>query len=70
MNLFDISAILLTATAVGSFVNYKWIKLPSSICLLLLAMTLGLFGILFKKMGLINNYYADIKKSIVIKQNF
>ncbi len=60
MGLFDISAILLTACAVAGFVNYKWIKLPSSIGLLLLAMVLGLIGILLKKMGLISNYYVEL----------
>ena len=54
MNLFDITSILLTASALGSFVNYKWIKLPSSIGLLLLAMLFGLLGIFLKKVGLIS----------------
>lgn len=59
MNLFDVSAILLTACAFGSFINYKWIKLPSSIGLLLFAMGLGLVGIFAKKLGLISNYYIE-----------
>jgi hypothetical protein len=41
----------------GSFANYKWIKLPSSIALLLMAMGLGLLGILLRKIGLINTHY-------------
>jgi CPA1 family monovalent cation:H+ antiporter len=57
MNVFDVSALLLTATALGSFVNYKWIKLPSSIALLLMAMVLVLLGILLRKIGLMDNYY-------------
>lgn len=59
MDLFDVSAILLTACAFGSFVNYKWIKLPSSIGLLLLAMAVGLLGIILKKIGLINGYFVE-----------
>ena len=54
MNSFDIASILLTAAAFGSFVNYRWIKLPSSIGLLLLAIPAGLIGILLKKAGLIS----------------
>lgn len=60
MNLFDVSAVLLTACAFGSFVNYKWIKLPSSIGLLFLAMALGLIGILLRKLGIVSNYYIEI----------
>ncbi len=59
MKLFDISAILLTASAIGSYVNYKWIKLPSSIGLLLLAMGVGLIGILLNKVGLISHYHIE-----------
>ena len=57
MNVFDVSAILLTASALGSFVNYKWIKFPSSIALLFLAMGLSLSGVLLRKVGLINSFY-------------
>jgi CPA1 family monovalent cation:H+ antiporter len=59
MTLFEIAAILVTASALGGFVNYKWIKLPSSIGLVLLAMTVGLLGILFKKIGLMSDYYVQ-----------
>lgn len=59
MDLFEISAILLTACAFGSFINYKWIKLPSSIGLLLLAMSLGLLGIFLREIGLIDNHYIE-----------
>jgi hypothetical protein len=40
---------LLAACAFDSFVNHKWIKLSSSIGLLLLTIGLGLTGILLKK---------------------
>ncbi|MHB1949571.1 MAG: cation:proton antiporter [Gammaproteobacteria bacterium] len=59
MNLFDVSAILLTACALGGFVNCKWTKLPSSIGLLLLAMGVGLLGILLKKLNVISGYYIE-----------
>jgi hypothetical protein len=64
MTLFEIAAILVTASALGSFVNYKWIKLPSSIGLVLLAMTVGLLGILFKKIGLMSVYQILILKKL------
>lgn len=54
MTIFEVSSILLTIAALGSFINDKWIKLPSSISLLLLAMLLGLLGIFLKKIGLIS----------------
>jgi CPA1 family monovalent cation:H+ antiporter len=53
MNIFDISSILLTTAAAGSYINYKWLKLPSSIGLLIFAIGLGLIGIVLKKIGLI-----------------
>lgn len=54
MDLFEISGILLTAAAVGSYINDRWVKLPSSIGLMLLAMAAGLIGMLFEAAGLIN----------------
>lgn len=59
MNLFDVSAILLTTCTIFSFMNAKWIKLPSSIFLLLLAMVIGLFDILSNTMGLKNSYRIE-----------
>lgn len=59
MTLFDITAILLSAVAIGSFINYKWIKISSSIGLLLIAMVLGLVGILLNKIGLLNKDYIE-----------
>jgi CPA1 family monovalent cation:H+ antiporter len=52
MSLFEISAILLTASAAASYINYRWIKLPPSIGLMLLAMLAGLIGILLETLGL------------------
>jgi len=59
MNLFDVSAILLTGCAVASYINHKWIKLPLSIGLLLLAMALGWIGLTLKNTGLISDYYIQ-----------
>lgn len=53
----------------GSFVNYKWLKLPSSIGLLFLAMGIGLLGIVFEKMGIIrNDYVTGFLSSIDFKE--
>jgi CPA1 family monovalent cation:H+ antiporter len=69
LDLFEVSAILLTACAIGSFINYKWVKLPSSIALLLLAMMIGLLGFLLRKAGLINSHYiAAFLSSINFKE--
>ncbi|MBY0579611.1 MAG: sodium:proton antiporter [Burkholderiales bacterium] len=54
MDLFEISGILLTAAAVGSYINDRWIRLPSSIGLMLLAMAAGLAGMLLEIAGLID----------------
>lgn len=54
MDLFEISGILLTAAAIGSYVNDRWIKLPSSIGLMLLAMGAGLAGMLLEGMNLVD----------------
>ncbi|HQT25620.1 MAG TPA: sodium:proton antiporter [Burkholderiales bacterium] len=54
MDLFEISGILLTAAAVGSYVNDRWIRIPSSIGLMLLAMGVGLCGMLLEAMGLVD----------------
>jgi Na+:H+ antiporter len=59
MTLFEISAILITAAAVGSFINDKWLKIPSSIALLLFAMAVGFIGILLKKMGISTTDYVE-----------
>lgn len=58
MNLFDVSSVLLTAAALGSFINHKFMKLPSTIGVLLLTIAVGLIGILCKQIGLFS-YSAD-----------
>lgn len=54
MDLFEISGILLTAAAFGSYINDRWVKLPSSIGLMLLAMGAGFVGLALEGMGLID----------------
>ena len=54
MDLFEISGILLTAAAFGSYINDRWVKLPSSIGLMLLAMGAGFAGLALEAMGLID----------------
>lgn len=54
MDLFEISGILLTAAAFGSYINDRWVKLPSSIGLMLLAMGAGFIGLVLEGMGLID----------------
>ena len=54
MDLFEISGILLTAAAIGSYVNDRWLKLPASIGLMLLAMGAGFAGLLLEAAGLVD----------------
>src|SRR5438045_967063 len=54
MSLFEISAVLLTASAIGSYINYRWMKLPASIGLMLMAMLVGLPGIVLESLGIID----------------
>ncbi len=54
MDLFEISGILLTAAAIGSYVNDRWLKLPPSIGLMLLAMAAGFAGMLLEGAGLVD----------------
>lgn len=59
MNLFEVAAVLLPACALASYINYRWIKIPSSIALLLIAMLLGFIGILFKKLDIVSIYSIE-----------
>lgn len=59
MKLFNIAASLFTAATICSFINYKFIKLPSSIGMLILAMIVSLSGILLNKLGIISSYSID-----------
>lgn len=52
MNLFDIIAVLLTLAALFSFINYRFIKLPSTISLMLIALLMSLGLLVLDQFGL------------------
>ena len=52
MSLFDIIAVLLTLAALFSFINYRYIKLPSTISLMLIALLMSLGLIVLDQFGL------------------
>ena len=58
MGLFEIIAILLTISAVFSFVNYRFLKLPTTIGLMLIALAFSLFLIISGKFILGSNQWA------------
>jgi CPA1 family monovalent cation:H+ antiporter len=49
MSFFSVSAIVLSATALGGYINSRWVKLPSSISLLLFSMGISLIGLFLKQ---------------------
>ena len=44
MGLFEIIAVLVTLAAVFSYVNHRFIRLPTTIGLMMMSMTLSLLG--------------------------
>lgn len=54
MNLFEIASILFTLAALGSYINFKWMKFPPAIGLMLVAIVISLFGISLKNVGVID----------------
>ncbi len=54
MSIFSISAIILTISALGSYINTRWLKLPNSISLLLFSMLLSVVGIFVKNLNIFN----------------
>ena len=52
MDLFDIIAILLSLSALFSFINYRYIRLPTTIGLMLIALVMSLLLIVLGKFGL------------------
>ncbi len=52
MDLFDIIAILLTLSALFSYINYRYIRLPTTIGLMLIALVMSLLLIVLGKFGL------------------
>lgn len=51
MGLFDVTAILVSVAAVFSFINYRFIKLPAAIGLMLIALAMSLGLIVLAKFG-------------------
>jgi len=52
MNLFDIIAILITLTAVFSYINYIWLRLPTTIGVMLIGLVMSLVLVILKEAGL------------------
>ncbi len=51
MNIFDIIAVLITLSAVFSYINYRYIKLPSTIGLMLFSLVMSLCLIVLGQLG-------------------
>jgi len=58
MSLFDLVAILLTLAALFSYINHKWIKLPTTIGVMLIALVMSLVIIIGGWFGIIEKHYA------------
>lgn len=54
MTIFDVSAVLITLSAVFSYLNYRFVRLPSVIGLMLIALSLSLVLLGLGKLGLGN----------------
>ena len=52
MNIFEIAAILLTLSALFSYINFRWIKLPSAIGLMLISLSFSLILVLLDNFGI------------------
>jgi len=69
MNLFDITALLITLTAVFSFINHCTLKLPMTIGVMLIGMLMSLSLLILKPLGLDLTIPANaILKSIDFSQ--
>ena len=55
MSPFEITAILLTAAALGGYINHRWIHLPLTISLMLLALMVSFTGMLLQRFGWVEN---------------
>ena len=69
MSLFEISSLLLSLAAVFAYLNYRFIKLPTTIGIMLLSLVLSLGLILFGKMGIpLEDHAIKIVNSIDFNQ--
>ena len=59
MDLFTIISILITLSAVFSYINHRYIHLPNTIGLMLIALLLSLALILLDRMGVGVRPYVD-----------
>ena len=68
MDILHIAAILITFSAIFSYINHVYIKLPTTIGLMLIALTFSLLLILIDAIGLMNT--QDIAKGILSEIDF
>ena len=69
MNLFDITALLITLTAIFSYINYRTLKLPMTIGVMLIGLLMSLSLLLLKPLGIDLTIQANaILKSIDFNQ--
>ncbi|OOZ39127.1 cation:proton antiporter [Solemya elarraichensis gill symbiont] len=59
MGLFEISAILITLSALFSYINHRFIKLPTTIGLMVIALLFSLLLILSTRLGLDFEHHAE-----------
>lgn len=65
MSLFDVSAIILTLAAFASYLNYRFLRLPSTIGLMLIPLLVSLLLIVVSKMGLpVDGYVLPVLAKI------
>jgi len=65
MDITDIFAILISLAAVFSYINYRFIKIPSTIGLLVIALLMSLLIVILGKIGLpIENYARQLLSQI------
>ena len=65
MSLFEISSLLLCLAAVFSYINYRFIKLPTTIGIMLLSLVFSLVLILFGELGFsLDDHATELVSSI------
>jgi monovalent cation:H+ antiporter, CPA1 family len=62
VHLFDLAAILISAAALFSWFNYRWLKLPSTLGVMLIALVLSLSLALLRRVGF--DLASDVDKVI------
>ena len=67
MSLFEVSAIILTLAAAASYINYRFLRLPSTIGLMLIPLLTSLLLILASKVGL---RFEDYVRPVLAKIDF